>query len=62
MKRRTKAIVFFASMALTVGSLTAIVGSRHHMCGMHQNTCMKDRAVANSVIHESPDSIGSGNK
>ena len=30
MKRGTKGIVFFASMALTVGSLIAIVGPRHH--------------------------------
>jgi len=30
MKRGTKGILFFASMALTVGSLIAIVGPRHH--------------------------------
>ncbi len=34
MKRGTKITVFIASMALTVGSLIAIVGPRHHRyCG-----------------------------
>jgi hypothetical protein len=41
MKKGAKAAVFIASMALTVGSLIAVVGPRHHKyCGMHaQQTC-----------------------
>jgi len=38
MKRGTKITVFIASMALTVGSMLAIIGPRHHRyCGMNRN-------------------------
>ncbi len=37
MKKGAKVAVFIASMALTVGSLIAVVGPRHHgYCGMHR--------------------------
>lgn len=62
MKRRTKAIVFFASMALTLGSLTAIVGSRHHICAPRHNSCMQDQGVANPVIQQSTESVDSESK
>ncbi|HOZ88016.1 MAG TPA: hypothetical protein PL029_09670 [Bacteroidia bacterium] len=40
MKKGTKITVFIASMALTVGSLMAIVSPRH--CGeRHHNTCTR---------------------
>jgi hypothetical protein len=42
MKRGTKAIVFFASMALTVGSLLAIVGPRHHRYFMSHGHCWQN--------------------
>jgi hypothetical protein len=36
MKRGTKIAVFIGSMALTVGSLVAVIGPRHHRyCGMN---------------------------
>jgi hypothetical protein len=42
MKRGTKAAVFIASMALTVGSLIAFIGPRHYRHWGNHGQCGKE--------------------
>jgi hypothetical protein len=42
MKRNTKAVIFIASMVLTIGSLIAIVGPRHHKHWGRAGYCGRD--------------------